>query len=560
VGLFVEINAPQQEDLIRLLVASVKDYAILLLDPHGYVRTWNEGAQRIKGYRADEIIGQHFSIFYEPAEVRRGKPDYVLRIAADEGQFEEENWRVRKDGTRFWANVAITALRNPEGELLGFAKVTRDLSERKQAEEDRAHLLELERAARTQAERALERLQAIQLVTEAALAHLNLESLLDELLDRILDLLATDTVAVLLLTEDEADLVPWAARGLEEEVELGIHIPVGHGFAGRVVSERRPIILDDVPHADVVNPLLHQKGLQSLLGVPLVVEGRITGVLHVGTMHPRRFTDDDVSSLQIAADRVALAIDHARLYEATERARQEAESAGLAVRMRDEFLSVAAHELKTPVTGLRTAAQVLVRQIARGSSVEPSRLAQMADVLDHESAKLAELVNQLLDLSRLEAGKLALDRREIDLVPLIQGSVARAQAHAPNHQIEVLGLPSLYARIDPLRIEQVLVNLVDNAIKYSPSGGEIEVEVTQPDPTALQVAVRDQGIGLAAEHRDLIFDRFYQVDTTERGTGLGLGLYISKEIVERHGGQLWAESRVGGGTIFVMTLPMDPTT
>jgi signal transduction histidine kinase len=180
-------------------------------------------------------------------------------------------------------------------------------------------------------------------------------------------------------------------------------------------------------------------------------------------------------------------------------------------------------------------------------------------VLDHESSKLAELVNQLLDLSRLEAGKLALERHDVDLVPLIQGAVARAQAHALNHEIQVLGLPSAHARVDSLRIEQVIVNLIDNAIKYSPAGGVIEVEVSQPDPATFHVAVRDRGIGLAQEHRERIFDRFYQVNTTERGTGLGLGLYISKDIVERHGGQLWAEGRPGGGSAFIMVVPRDPS-
>ena len=140
-----------QTDLFRLLVESVRDYAIFLLDPHGHIRSWNAGAQRIKGYSASDIIGKHFSIFYPPTDVRRGKPDYELRVAIEEGRYEEEGWRVRKDGTRFWASVVITALRAPDETLVGFAKVTRDLTERKQAEEERARLLELEREARSNA-------------------------------------------------------------------------------------------------------------------------------------------------------------------------------------------------------------------------------------------------------------------------------------------------------------------------------------------------------------------------------------------------------------------------
>jgi PAS domain S-box-containing protein len=119
----------------RLLVDSVSDYAIITLDVDGYVTTWNKGAERIKGYKAEEIIGQHFSCFYPHDDVERGKTEMELRTAAVEGRFEDENWRVRKDGSRFWANVVITALRDKEGNLLGFGKVTRDLTDRKQAEE-----------------------------------------------------------------------------------------------------------------------------------------------------------------------------------------------------------------------------------------------------------------------------------------------------------------------------------------------------------------------------------------------------------------------------------------
>ena len=125
----------QEQERFRLLVAGVKDYAIFMLDPTGRITTWNAGAERIKGYREDEILGQHFSRFYPSAEVLAGKPDRELEVASREGRFEEEGWRLRKDGTRFWANVLITALRDPSGRLTGYAKVTRDLTERHLLEE-----------------------------------------------------------------------------------------------------------------------------------------------------------------------------------------------------------------------------------------------------------------------------------------------------------------------------------------------------------------------------------------------------------------------------------------
>jgi len=147
-SLELEITAPSEPATFRMLIESIQDYAIFMLDPAGIVATWNLGAERIKGYEAREIIGQHFSRFYPPEDVASGKGDTDLEVATRDGSFEDEGWRVRKDGTRFWANVAITALRTQEGKLVGFAKVTRDLTERRKAEDERLRLAQLQEASR----------------------------------------------------------------------------------------------------------------------------------------------------------------------------------------------------------------------------------------------------------------------------------------------------------------------------------------------------------------------------------------------------------------------------
>jgi serine phosphatase RsbU (regulator of sigma subunit)/anti-sigma regulatory factor (Ser/Thr protein kinase) len=180
---------------------------------------------------------------------------------------------------------------------------------------DHARAFERERAARERSERAVRVLESVQRVTDAALAYLSTEELLDELLDRMREILHVDTAAILMLEHDGRMLRARAAKGIEEEVEQGVRIPVGGGFAGRIAAERRPITILDVDHADVLNPLLRAKGIRSLLGVPLLVAGRVIGVLHVGSLAPRAFTADDTELLQLAADRAALAIDHAELYE-----------------------------------------------------------------------------------------------------------------------------------------------------------------------------------------------------------------------------------------------------
>jgi GAF domain-containing protein/anti-sigma regulatory factor (Ser/Thr protein kinase) len=158
-------------------------------------------------------------------------------------------------------------------------------------------------------------LRALQRVTDAALAYLSLDELLTELLQRITEILHTDTAAFLLLDEERNELVATAAKGVEEEVEQGVRIPVGRGFAGTIAAERRAVVIEDVDHADILNPILRERGIRSLLGVPLLVEGSVIGVLHVGTLTPRHFERGDAELLQLAADRAAMAIDHARMYE-----------------------------------------------------------------------------------------------------------------------------------------------------------------------------------------------------------------------------------------------------
>src|SRR6185436_17104445 len=180
---------------------------------------------------------------------------------------------------------------------------------------DHAQLYEREREARARSERAVRVVEAVQRVTDAALAYLSTEDLLDVLLERMREILRADTAAILMLEHNGRVLRARAAKGIEEEVEQGVRIPVGRGFAGRIAAERRPITIPDVDHADVLNPILREKGIRSLLGVPLLVEGRVIGVLHVGTLTPRDFTPEDRDLLQLAADRAALAIDHAELYE-----------------------------------------------------------------------------------------------------------------------------------------------------------------------------------------------------------------------------------------------------
>jgi signal transduction histidine kinase len=244
----------------------------------------------------------------------------------------------------------------------------------------------------------------------------------------------------------------------------------------------------------------------------------------------------------------------AELMRANERLRREVAERKRAEEVRDEFLSVAAHELKTPMTSLRGFAQVLLGQLDRHETPDPERLAPALRAIDRQSEKLASLVSQLLDISRLEAGRLVLERKLTDVVAIAESVAANARARTSRHPIEVRAPVELTALVDPLRLEQVLTNLVDNAIKYSPDGGAVRIEVGGA-PGALRIVVSDCGIGVPPEHREKIFDRFYQAHAGHRLGGMGLGLYISRQIVDLHQGQMQAEFPQAGGTRVTVTLP-----
>lgn len=234
-------------------------------------------------------------------------------------------------------------------------------------------------------------------------------------------------------------------------------------------------------------------------------------------------------------------------------ARRAAEDA---LRVRDEFLSIASHELRTPLTAISGYTQVVLRQLERDGQLQPERFAQSLQTIRGQAGKLSRLITQLLDVSRLETEKLSLERVPTDLTDLVEQTVAVVRVVGGQHRITVEAPSSLEALVDPLRLEQVLTNLLDNAVKYSPEESEVEVVLRRDGADALELAVRDHGPGIPAEKRDQLFERFYQAHASGHHGGMGLGLYISREIVELHGGTIRAEFPSDGGSRFVVRLPV----
>jgi PAS domain S-box-containing protein len=359
----------ESEERFRLLVDSVKDYAISMLDPEGRVVSWNQGAERIRGYTAEEMIGESCARFFLPEDVAAGRPQALLARAAAEGRCEDEGWRVRKDGARYWADVVITALRDEDGKLRGFSNVARDMTERRRAEE------------------ALRR--------------------------------------------------------------------SGEGF--RRASE-----------------------------------------------------------------------------------------------VKSQFLAVMSHELRTPLSTMLISADML-RDPAFGPLTEATVQDLAAKILA-SGRHLLGLIDDLLDLSRIEAGQLDLAVVPTPVGPLL-GEVRQTVAPMASDRGVLLHVPADVpgqVLADPLRLRQVLLNLLTNAIKFTDTGGRVWVELSYLGESAM-ISVRDTGVGIAPQDLDRIFQPFEKASITAAGAGLGLA--IAQRLVELQGGMLQVASTVGAGTTFTVTVP-----
>ena len=390
---------------------------------------------------------------------------------------------------------------------------------------EHARLFEAERAAR-------ERIEHVQAVTDAALAHLEVSELLNVLLPRIRDSLRTDTCAVLLLDEETNELVARAALGIEEEV--GVRIPVGAGFAGRVADEARPMVID-VDEYPVYNPILREKQLKSMVGVPLLVRGESLGVLHVGTLTPRIFTHDEVELLQLVAERVAIAIERAQLHEELIQLDQ----------LKLNFVAIASHELRTPATSVYG---VLKTLFERGPALNEELRHELLRVGVEQGERLRSLLEELLDLSRLDARAITVEPRPVVLKSALAEVVHGALASSDAVDLDIPD--DLAAVVDPLVLERVISNLVANAVRYGAPPIRI---VAQQRDRHLRVAVEDAGPGVPKDLEGRIFDRF------ARGggkTGHGLGLAIARAYAQAHGGDLIYDARPSGAR-FELLIPQE---
>jgi signal transduction histidine kinase len=312
---------------------------------------------------------------------------------------------------------------------------------------------------------------------------------------------------------------------------------MGKGFAGRIAADRRPVVLDDVDHADVLNPILRQTGIKSMLGVPLITHDKVLGVLHVGTLKPRTFTDEDVELLEIVAQRAAVAIDRALAYEQVVRLTQ----------LQRDFIALAAHELRTPATTVYGIAATLARR-----ELPEATAAELLETLYQQAERMSRLVEQLLDMSRLDAASIQVTPELITLRPALN-EIVRGSAPGRERDVVVETPQTEKVVADRAVLERVVGNLLTNALRYG--APPVHVVAKQTD-THLRIIVSDQGEGIEPQFIPFLFDRFQRSDRSRsRNTGAGLGLAIARAYARAHGGDLLYHPTRDGGALFELVLP-----
>jgi PAS domain S-box-containing protein len=504
------------------IVEEVREYAIFTFDPDGVITSWNRGAEQIFGYSATEILGHAITIIFTPDDIVAGVPDQERATAIRDGHAPDKRWHVRRDGTRFWADGTLTPIYD-DGQLIGFSKILRDTTQRKQIEDEREQMHQ-------------------QLIYEQAVTAAILEQLPSGL-----SVVEAPSGKIMLHNEEAVRVL---GHPLLESADYR-----GYAQYGALHEDGRPYQAEEYPTARALlyGEIIRQEDLLYRRGDGILTYLSVNAApVHTadGELIAAVCIYHDISERKHAEE------ERARLYALEQEARAQAEAA---LQARDTFLAIAAHELRNPITGLMGYAQVLERRATKTQMLN-ERDQRALRTITTQADRINRLIGAVLDVARLQSHHLTLHRQRFNLCELAERIVSEIEPTLEQHMLEYRCDPAAcLINGDPLRLEQVLYNLIQNAIKYSPQGGPIVVEVTQQGTDAL-LSVTDQGIGIREIDRRRLFERFYRAENALDSpiAGMGIGLYVVHEIVDLHGGSIEVESSEGRGSTFRVRLPCMP--
>ena len=664
-----DISERRQAERARLRLAALVDSAdtsIIGKTSEGIITSWNRAAQQLYGYSAQEMVGQSITLLF-PADRQEEFLTIMERIRRGERVELYETVRQRKDGTDVPVSVVVSPIYDQAGLLIGASDIAHDITERKRIEAQEHLLTELSQILAST-------LDFQELLTRVV--HLAVPHLADWCTVELVN--AAGHLELVELAHSDSEQMR-RARTLRECFPIDPDVSRGaaqvlHSGHAALYSEITDDVLREVSRNEEELALIRQMGSTSAMLVPLVAQGKITGVLSlVSTTSSKHYNTHDLALIEEVGQRIGLALENARLYREVQQSRDQfdiilqgvadgilvhtpdhrvlyanevaaemrgagsahellgqtdqvllttfplldeqghpysfdalphcqvltgAQEAQATLRVqgtnrwvrvisrpvrthsgtvsmaisiwhditeriqveqrKDEFISMASHELKTPVTSLKGFTHALQRRLSKQG--DEQGLYYLGRI-DAQLGKLTRLISDLLDISKMQAGKLVLRIEAFELDRLLDEVVDNIQASTTSHQLHLEGYTGAQVMGDPDRLGQVFINLLTNAIKYSPQTKPIIIRRFQ-EGKQVMVSVQDFGIGIDQSHHNRIFERFYQVPNPQEKTypGLGIGLYLSQEIISRHQGHIWVESRKGVGSTFFVALPQrEPT-
>ena len=523
--------------LLAAIVESAED-AIVSTDLNSVITSWNAGAERVFGYSAGEVVGRSIRVII-PDDRQEEEDRIVALIRRGERVEQFETTRKRRDGRHIPVSLRISPIRLTSGETIGASRVDRDISDQKRAAERAAFLAEVGSllAASLDYEPTLK-----------TIANLAVPYVADWC---AVDVARAGTIERLAVAHVDPSKIALARmiRDRYEDADSPYSVPF-------VIHHDAPVLLSTITNEMIVASahgdeeriqLIRSLGLVSYMCVPLTAHGRTLGALTFATSESRRmYTENDLEFAKDIARRAALAVENARAYEEARRAD----------RLKDEFLATLSHELRTPLNAILGYSRMI-----RSGLIPSDRQAKAIDTIERNASALTEIVEDVLDVSRIVSGKVRLDVQPVQLPEVVEHAVESVMPAANAKRVRVrttLDPRAAPVSGDPGRLQQVVWNLLSNAVKFTPAGGQVQVRVERVN-SHVEVVVSDTGIGISPEFLPHLFERFRQADagtTRERG-GLGLGLAISRHLAEMHGGTIHAASGgPGRGATFTVRLPV----
>lgn len=549
-------NSEIAEAWLAAIIESAED-AIISKTLEGVITSWNNGAERLFGYTADEVVGKPVTILIPPDHIDE-EPQILRRIKAGERVEHYETVRVCKGGRLIDISLTVSPIRSADGTIIGASKIARDISERKRAQEALAEQVEI--------------IDTVNRLVETLAGELDLRKLAQALTDAATNLGGAQFGAFFynVLNEEGECRTHYTTSGVSLETFKGLPIPPDTDIFGPTFKDEGTVRVGNVKSDPSSGKESRYFGVPqgllpttSYLSVPVVSRsGQVYGGLFLGHQDEDFFSERDAKIIEGIAAQAAIAMDNARLFEASQRAAAENErlyrQAKESSQLKDEFLATVSHELRNPLNAIQGWAGML-----RAGQISPEGIPKALETIERNARAQTQLIDDLLDVSRIITGKLRMDVRPTDPNIFIEAAIEAVQpaAEAKGVRIQkVMDTGGASVPGDPVRLQQVVWNLLSNAIKFTPRGGQIRVLLERVN-SHVEIVVTDSGQGIPAEFLPHVFDRFRQADqrSTRKHGGMGLGLAIVKHLIELHGGSVDAASDgANKGATFTVKLPVVP--